>query len=113
MPRKKTTEEFISGAREKHGDKYDYSKVEYDGNKKEVKIICPEHGEFKQSPKSHLRGANCNKCSGTYRYTTKEWVIEATKKHGDKYNYSKVKYVNSKTAVNIICPKHGQFKSIA
>lgn len=48
------TEEFVKKARNVHGDKYDYSKVEYDGIDKRVCIICPEHGEFWQTPNSHL-----------------------------------------------------------
>lgn len=44
--RKLTLDEFIEKARLLHGNKYDYSKVEYDGNRKKVCIICPEHGEF-------------------------------------------------------------------
>ena len=62
MSQKLTTEEFIKKAREVHGDKYDYSKVEYVGNKAKVTIICTEHGEFLQSPHKHLSGHGCEKC---------------------------------------------------
>ena len=48
---KLTNETFKERARQIHGDKYDYSKVEYGKNNKEkVCIICPEHGEFWQTP---------------------------------------------------------------
>ena len=60
--KKLTTEDFISKAREVHGDKYDYSKTEYVNNKTPICIICPEHGEFKQTPYPHLRGCGCAKC---------------------------------------------------
>lgn len=60
--KKLTTEEFIKKAREVHGDKYDYSKVEYVNSKEKVTIICPEHGEFLQSPQKHLSGQGCIKC---------------------------------------------------
>lgn len=63
MGKKKTTEEFIAKARAIHGDKYDYSKVEYIGNKLKVCIICPIHGEFEQSPISHIKGSGCRACS--------------------------------------------------
>lgn len=109
MSNKTTQEEFISKAREVHGDKYDYSKVEYKGNKNKVCIICPEHGEFWQLPSSHLKGAGCPNCSGNKKYTTKEFIEKARKIHGDKYDYSKVEYVNSETKVCIICPEHGEF----
>ena len=60
--RKLTTEIFIERARGIHGDKYDYSKVEYKDNKTKVCIICPIHGEFWQNPASHLQGCGCNLC---------------------------------------------------
>ena len=62
MPKKKTLVEFIQDAIKVHGDKYDYSKVEYNGNKNKVVIICKEHGEFKQTPNSHLKNGGCKKC---------------------------------------------------
>ena len=54
--RKKTTKEFIESAKNIHGDKYDYSKVEYVNNSTKVCIICPEHGEFWQTPNNHVNG---------------------------------------------------------
>lgn len=59
---RKTTEQFIAEAKAVHGDKYDYSKVEYVNNNTKVCIICPTHGEFWQIPKSHLNGNGCKKC---------------------------------------------------
>jgi len=108
---KLTTEEFIRRAKEIHGDKYDYSKVEYVDFRTKVCIICPEHGEFWQAPKGHLNGQGCSKCAGMNK-TTEEWIEEARKIHGDKYDYSKVNYVNSYTKVCIICPEHGEFWQI-
>ena len=61
--RRKTKEDFIKSAKVKHGDKYDYSKVEYVNNNTKVCIICPEHGEFWQIPSSHLQGNGRMKCS--------------------------------------------------
>ena len=109
MSKKLTTEEFIRKAKEVHSDKYDYSKVKYDGNKAKVCIICPTHGEFWQTPSSHLRGNNCPKCAGGVKYTLEDFICKAKEIHGDKYDYSKVKYVNSNTKVCIVCPKHGEF----
>lgn len=60
--RKKTAEQFIAEAKAVHGGKYDYSKTEYRTNREKILVICPEHGEFWQSPKSHLRGHGCPKC---------------------------------------------------
>lgn len=107
---RKSSEYFIEKAKQVHGDKYDYSKVEYCKAKKKVCIVCPEHGEFWQTPDSHLRGAECPKCSHqSYRYTTEEFIKMAKDVHGDKYDYSKVEYINRLTPVCIICPEHGEF----
>lgn len=60
------TEKFIDKARNIHGDKYDYSKVEYKQTHIKVKIICPIHGEFEQEPNSHLRGQGCPLCKESH-----------------------------------------------
>jgi len=109
---KLTTEEVIKQFREVHGDKYDYSKVNYTGDKTKVTIICPKHGEFEQRPNDHKKGNGCPKC-GSHAKLTTEYVIEQFREvHGDKYNYSKVNYTGDKTKVTIICPKHGEFKQL-
>jgi len=56
------TEEFIKKAKLIHGDKYDYSLVEYKGCNEKVKIICPTHGIFEQTARNHYRGSGCPKC---------------------------------------------------
>ena len=104
-----TKEEFIQKAKSVHGDKYDYSKVEYMGCKTKVCIICPEHGEFWQRPDVHLKEFGCGKCSGKHKYTTEEYIQKAKEVHGDKYDYSKTEYINARTKVCIICPEHGEF----
>lgn len=109
MGKKLTTEEFIKRAREKHCDKYDYSKTEYVNSQTKVCIICPEHGEFWQIPSSHLKGIGCAKCTGKARLGLDEFINKSSKIHGDKYDYSKAEYVNSQTKVCIICPEHGEF----
>lgn len=110
-----TKEEFIDRARETHGDKYDYSKVEYVNCKTKVCIICPEHGEFWQTPDNHYRGQDCPKCTGKKRWdsrgrlTTENFIERARRVHGNKYDYSKVDYNGSNKKVCIICHKHGKF----
>lgn len=111
MPRRKTNEEFISEARKLHGDRYDYSKVEYKNNGTPVTIICPDHGEFQQKPWVHLMGCGCQKCcKNGVKLTTEEWVEKARGVHGDKYDYSKVDYKNAHSKVIITCPEHGDFE---
>ena len=111
---KKTTEEFIHEARKKHGNKYDYSKVNYANNATKICIICPKHGEFWQIPHSHLQGRGCPKCRNEatgerFRLSKEDFIKKAREKHGDKYDYSKVDYVGALKKVCIICPKHGEF----
>ena len=115
LANKKAKDTFIERARKIHGDKYDYSKVNYINAKTKVCIICPIHGEFKQTPQAHLRGEGCRKCGieeshKLQRKTTEQFIKEAREIHGDKYDYSKVNYVDERTDVIIVCPKHGEFK---
>lgn len=110
---KSTTEEFIEKAKKIYGNEYDYSKVVYEGNKKKVTIICPEHGAWDVTPNNFLRGSRCPGCYGTPKHTTEEFIKNARKVHGRKYDYSKVKYDGLKKEVIIICPIHGEFKQFA
>lgn len=106
------TEEFIARSITIHGDKYDYTFVDYKNNSTKVKIICPEHGAFEQVPNSHLRGIGCGFCSGNIKKTTERFVYDAKIIHKDKYDYSLVKYENAKNKIKIICPEHGVFEQI-
>ena len=102
---------FIQKAKKVHGDKYDYSKVNYINSQTPVIIICPEHGEFKQKPYSHIAGHGCRKCyNKTQCSSSEQFITSAIEIHGNYYDYSKVEYVDSKTEVTIVCPKHGEFK---
>lgn len=105
---KKTTEQFVSDSISIHGDKYDYSKVEYNGACEKVCIICPTHGEFWQEAHNHLKGCGCPYCANKFK-TTDNFIDKAILIHGDKYDYSKVEYVNAYSKVCIICPIHGEF----
>jgi len=109
---KKTTKEFISEAIAIHGDRYDYSLVEYKKLNEKVKIICKEHGVFEQIPKSHLNGNQCLKCSGNEKKTLQVFIKDAQKIHGKKYDYSSVNYYNTRTKITIICPIHGKFSQV-
>jgi len=111
MTKRKTTEEFIAEAtaEEVHGDRYDYSKVVYVNNQSKVTIICPDHGPFEQAPCNHLRGFGCTKCSGYHKPTSEEFAAKGRALFDNKYDYSKVNYVNRRTRVVITCPEHGDF----
>lgn len=107
MPKKVTTQGFIDRARKVHGKRYDYSLVEYKRHNEKVKIICPIHGVFEQTPDAHTRGEGCPHCK--FVLNTNDFISKAQKIHGDKYDYSKVDYKNPKEKVCIICKKHGEF----
>lgn len=108
MPNKLTKEVFIERARKEHGEKYDYSLVEYANITTKVRIICPIHGEFWQTPDAHVRGQGCPRCVGK-GMNTNIFINRARSIHGNKYDYSKAEYINNSTNVCIICPKHGEF----
>lgn len=92
------------------GDKYDYSKIKYINSVTKVCVICPIHGEFWIKPNDHLNGRGCKNCFlEKYTRTTEQFIEKAKEIHSDKYDYSKVEYINSKTKVCIICPIHGEF----
>ena len=109
MPKRFTKEDFIERAKKVHGDKYDYSKVEYINSETKVCIICPIHGEFWQRPADHIRGVGCRFCYGNEKMSKEIFIEKAKKIHGNKYDYSKVVYNGNKTKVCIICPIHGEF----
>lgn len=77
------TEEFILKAKKIHGDKYDYSKVNYVNNTTKVCIICPEHGEFWQTPSNHLCGKGCIKCGGHNKIDKDEFSKLLSEKWGE------------------------------
>jgi len=105
-----TTEKFIKRCVKIHKNKYDYSKVNYTSYENKVIIICPKHGEFSQTPDSHIHKHGCPKCSSSLRYSnTKIFSNKANIIHNNKYNYSKVKYKHSNKEIIIICPKHSNF----
>lgn len=103
-----TTEQFIEKARKIHGFKDDLSQVDYINSHTKIKIICPIHGEYEIKPYLYLQGYRCTKCSNYIpKYTTEEWINAAKRIHGDKYDYSKVIYINNHTKVCIICKECG------
>ncbi len=110
------TKTFIWKAMHIHDYKYDYSNVVYIKAEIPVEIICKVNGHkpFSQTPSRHLQGRGCQKCayirnSNNRRKTIEEFIKEAKQIYGDKYDYSKVKYIDTHTEVIIICPIHGDF----
>ncbi|AXF52612.1 MAG: protein of unknown function DUF723 [Caudoviricetes sp.] len=109
-----TQEEAISRFKNKHGDFYDYSLVEYKGTSVKVKIICPIHDIFECTPNNHTRGKGCPKCgriknSKSRSKTNEQFISEAIEVNGGEYDYSLVEYTNDKSKVTVICKKHDKF----
>lgn len=110
MPSKFTKEDFIERAKKVHGDKYDYSKVEYVNKRTKVIITCPIHGDFEQLAQNHMGGLGCPKCALLKSRKTKdEFVKQANEIYGNIYDYSKSLYVNAHTKICIVCKQHGEF----
>ena len=110
---KNKKENFIKKAIKKHGNKYNYSKVTYIDSITKVCIICPEHGEFWQTPVAHVRGHGCPICSnhkrGKHTVNTENLIERCMKVHNNKYSYEKTKYINADTKICVTCPIHGDF----
>ena len=95
-------ETYINKCNIIYNNKYDYSKVIFNKLKDKVEIICTEHGSFFVSLDNHMnKKIGCKKCTihKSGKFKPKEIM----------YDYSKVKYINSKTKIEIICPIHGSF----
>jgi len=108
--KKNSINEFIQNSKNIHGNKYDYSLINYKNNKTKVKIICKKHGEFIQKPCDHInQKQGCPRCVGLGR-PNKAFINDESEQHADKYNYSKVVYKKYNKHIDIICPIHGKFK---
>ena len=111
----KSNEVFVNEAKKVHGDKYGYAMVAYTSAQEKVTIHCPEHGFYEQTACHHISGQGCPKCgdmssADSSRLSIYEFIEKARSVHGDKYDYSKVDYINSRLKVVISCPDHGDFE---
>ena len=106
------TASFITSAKSKHGERFDYSPTVYTKATNKVQIVCPIHGAFWQTPSAHMNSScPCPTCLG--RGINTEGIIKQFKNAwGDRYDYSKVEYVNYSTPVTITCRTHGEFSQV-
>ncbi len=105
---------FIDRSNSIHGNKYDYSKVEYKNHRTKVIITCPIHGDFEQTPKNHMNGQGCPECGKKY---AKEWqkndynsfIKSSVERFGDIYDFPNIEneYKNSHSKITIKCKKCG------
>ena len=106
----KTEVETIEQFKKVHQDKYNYSLVKYINTNTKVKIICPIHGDFEQTPANHKNGDGCPKCSHTTPLSKEELIERFNFVHKNKYDYSIFEYKNAHDKVKIICSDHGTFE---
>jgi group I intron endonuclease len=89
MPKKKTHDEIINEFKSIHGNRYNYSDVNYINSKTEVTIICSIHGKFNITPNHHKKGVGCNKCYfDSQKISKQEFVLRSEKYFGKIYDYS-------------------------
>lgn len=103
-------EKFIEKSNLIHNNKFNYDKFEWINTMTPGIITCSEHGDFSQTPNTHLSGCGCKECYySSLRSNLNKFKLSAKRIHGDFYDYSKVNYIKSNSNVIIICPKHGEF----
>jgi hypothetical protein len=114
--RPRSTEDFVFKANMLHQNKYDYSEVVYKSSKVPIKIKCPVHGNFTQTPNDHITTKGCEKCgienrASQLRLGTDSFIQKAKAAHQNSYTYDKVKYGKTNSEkVLITCKKHGDFQ---
>lgn len=110
IDKKRNFQEYIIKSKKIHNNKYDYSKANYKSNNSKITIICPLHGDFKQTPKLHLKGSGCPSCDSNLNLDTKSFINKSKIIHKNKYDYTDVNYIKNNIKVKIKCPKHGIFE---
>lgn len=98
-----------------HNNKYGYLNSIYNGCMKPLLVTCPHHGDFPVTPNNHMNGRGCPECSGKkisvkLMDNTETFINKSIIKHGDRYDYSRVMYIDTNTRVIIICREHGEFQ---
>ncbi len=107
-------DEFIKRSKEKFGQKFDYSNLDYIDYQTETELLCKLHGVFRVRPWYHLLYANggCPECLHYYRQksnsgmSTAEFVEKLKKLYKDNYDYSETDYFSYKKKVSVRCLKH-------
>lgn len=107
----KPFEQMVEDAKNVHGDKYIYDKETYVNAHVKMKITCPIHGEFWQTPHAHInKKRGCPKCNGGVKLTQEEYLEKIKDIYKNTFDLSQIKYTNANGIVTPICPKHGLFE---
>lgn len=110
---KLSTDEVLFRLKKIYKDEYVYPDFSFNNLKDKFTVICQKHGEFLIPIEYHLRGSSCPLCRVRQMHTTNSYISKASEIHNNKYNYSKTKYINSDSKIDIICKEHGLFKQRA
>src|ERR1700722_3859227 len=113
----KNTTSFIQKAGILHKNKYTYTKSIYVDKNTKLIINCSIHGEFLQTPCSHLRGKGCRKCADfdrklKFTWSLTDFITKANKIHNNTYRYINSNYINQYTSIIITCLIHGDFMQL-
>lgn len=112
----KKTLNFLTLAKEKHGNKFGYQFLNYIKASKPIEIVCPTHGRQFITASIHLRGEGCPLCAKEAGRLKKiqppeVYIEKAINVHGDKYDLSRTKYTRKDGKCIIGCPVHGFVKN--
>jgi very-short-patch-repair endonuclease/Zn finger protein HypA/HybF involved in hydrogenase expression len=115
--KKITQENFLNAVREKHGDKWDVSNVQYVNKKQILGLSCPDcKDNFETTTEKLMDGFGCPRCEGRIK-DLRYFVEEAKKVHGDEYDYSECYLSHNKSGAivlnNIRCKHHGLYSTRA
>ena len=109
--RLKNEKKFFEEVYKIHGDRYTFEHTKYIDRRHKIDVTCKIHGVFSLNSQIFKDGSSCKKCyHDTMRKSREKFIEESIEKHGNKYDYSNVKYFNTETKVTIICPKHNEFE---
>ena len=108
---------WLKRAKATHGDFYCYDEVEYQSARQKVKIVCPVHGPFEQTPDNHLK-FSCVQCgidrnSRRITLNQEDVIRRCVETHGNRYSYDQVTYTHWSSPITIVCPDHGPFEQRA
>lgn len=112
---KKGEDYYLNNFKKIHNNKYTYPNFKYNSNKDSILIVCPIHGEFKQTIGNHNSGKGCLKCAYEEKGLRRRSTIEDLKNifkevHGDLYSYDKfTEYNGANTKIDILCIKHNEY----
>lgn len=110
MPKKKTQEDVIYEFHVIHGERYDYSLVEYVSSSNKISVLCKTHDKFEITPSHHKKGVGCRSCYfESQRISKEEFLCRSQQHFADRYDYSFITNVTqSDGKVKIICREHNK-----